>query len=439
MLISVPFSSVCIIMDDLSRDLLNDMAGSLGMDLKGDDGVMMTDIVVECFNPADENANPNLLDLIFTRNDQGDKETIREQLISQVVDQIRAQFDTLANKTSGGADTSLANNEGIQALQKMLRNNRMDTMIVTNADDYTVAPYNEASLWADAPTWFVSSAGCNTASLQDIPVDGFDTIRGVADILADMVADKGGFTSPGPDMGDCSDAVPINGNCDGTKNCEANDALLSIKSKLLTEKIFRCDLWTIDDVTECDIKDLDPTDDTLTDAEWCARTDSDGSLTRQIFERTCNLSTFVTYVQDFDIRIDVAIRRVDHVSNTVVSAIGTDMQGLVDTHLINPLIDVTDVVTCGYLGVTYREIVSGLCYQGVNGLSSVSQVYVALGFAVLLLILVMDALWMRTYMRERGEFGGEDDDDPMTEGPTSKNRPKGVKLGKLTVQSGETE
>ncbi|CAK0873076.1 unnamed protein product [Prorocentrum cordatum] len=73
-------------MDDLSRDLLNDMAGSLGMDLKGDDGVMMTDIVVECFNPADENANPNLLDLIFTRNDQGDKETIREQLISQALE-----------------------------------------------------------------------------------------------------------------------------------------------------------------------------------------------------------------------------------------------------------------------------------------------------------------------------------------------------------------
>jgi hypothetical protein len=84
-------------------------------------------------------------------------------------------------------------------------------------------------------------------------------------------------------------------------------------------------------------------------------------------------------------------------------------------------------VTCGYLGDIYREVVYGFCYQAVNGLSSVSQVYVALGFAVLLLMIVMDALWLRTYMVERP-------------GPNSKGKgPKPGLLGRGTVQSGETE
>merc|ERR1719424_1316768 len=110
----------------------------------------MTDIVVQCFNPADENANPNLLDLVFTRNaDTGEKETIRQQLIAQVADPIRAQFDTLTNMTDSGSDTSLADNEGITTLQSMLINNRMDTMIVTDilGGAFAEDPFLLSPLW----------------------------------------------------------------------------------------------------------------------------------------------------------------------------------------------------------------------------------------------------------------------------------------------------
>jgi len=425
MLLCVPMSTMCLIMDDLSQELLNDIGGSLDMDLSGDQGVMMTDIVVQCFNPADENANPNLLDLVFTRNaDTGEKETIRQQLIAQVADPIRAQFDTLTNMTDSGSDTSLADNEGITTLQSMLSNNSMDTMIVTDMLEFNEAPFLLSSLLLSDPNKFFSSAGCDTHSLVGVG-DGAE-IQGVNDLLTEMASSYGGFSVT--EVGDCT--IPGVGNCDGLVDCTANDELLGLKHSLLTETIFRCDLWTMDGSTACDIKDLDPSDDVST---WCAVADSEGVLTRTPLEISCNLSEFVTYVEDFSTRITKAIGRVDHVSAAVMDNIGTDMKGLVDLHLIDPLLAVTDIVTCGYLGDNYREVVHGFCYQGVNGLASVSQVYVALGFAVLLLIIVMDALWLRTYMVERPAAGS---------GTNASPRPKpgllGRQDGSFTV-SGETE
>jgi hypothetical protein len=323
-------------MDDLSKPLLNDISNSLDLDLQGDQGVMMTDIVVQCFNPPDENANPNLLDLIFTVNATGHKETMREQLISQVVDPIQAQFNDLTSKMGGNAD--LAGNAGIVSLRDMLSNNRMDTMIVTDIETagtgFRVSPYEQSALMqaqdAAGISKFFSSVECDTSTLT---FGAGTTIQGINDLLNEM-NNTGGFSTT-PVLPGCT--IPAAPGCTvaGSSDCTSNNALLGYKSRLLTEQIFRCDLWVHADGSTCDIKDNDPSDNS---EDWCLQLDGTPLPHTPI---PCNLSEFVTYVQDFDLRINKSIKRVDIVSSMVMTDIGTNMKGLVDDSLINPLIAVT--------------------------------------------------------------------------------------------------
>merc|ERR1712084_136094 len=111
--------------------------------------------------------------------------------------------------------------------------------------------------------------------------------------------------------------------------------------------------------------------------------------------RTCTLPEFVAYVQNFSATIDAVLSRVDATVPKVKDVINVEMRNVVDTFLLDPVTEIIDGVTCGFVAATYQEIIDGLCYQGVIGFNAVARSYVACAALSLVLILVAFTLWCR--------------------------------------------
>merc|ERR1712151_493200 len=111
--------------------------------------------------------------------------------------------------------------------------------------------------------------------------------------------------------------------------------------------------------------------------------------------RTCTLPQFKAYVQSFNATLDKVLSRVDATVPEVKEIIDVSMRNLVDTFVLDPVTEIVDGVTCGYIAHTYQELIDGLCYQGVVGFNTVTRSYVACASLAFVLLVVMFALWCR--------------------------------------------
>jgi hypothetical protein len=97
-----------------------------------------------------------------------------------------------------------------------------------------------------------------------------------------------------------------------------------------------------------------------------------------------------------DLAIDFAFTEVDTTTQTVLPSISEDLRNLVNTHVLGPITQIVDSVTCNFLGEYYQNTVNAMCYQGVYGLERLGSLYVTEGFLLTISVLVMYALWRRT-------------------------------------------
>mmetsp|Transcript_105274 Transcript_105274/g.336799 ORF Transcript_105274/g.336799 Transcript_105274/m.336799 type:complete len:335 (+) Transcript_105274:1384-2388(+) len=76
MVASTPMAAVCDIMDRMDRTLLIDIGPGIGLNLTGDQGEMLGDILDKCLVTQDRTSNANIMDFVFSRKpdgtDQGD-------------------------------------------------------------------------------------------------------------------------------------------------------------------------------------------------------------------------------------------------------------------------------------------------------------------------------------------------------------------------------
>jgi hypothetical protein len=171
--------------------------------------------------------------------------------------------------------------------------------------------------------------------------------------------------------------------------CLANNFLLDKKLNVMSESIFRCDVFETDAGDACDIIDMRQSNNTW--ANDCRR--DDGTLKRK--EVTCTLEEFSDYLAGFDERIQKTMARVDVTTAATADQINGEMRNLVEAHIVSPINDIVDGIQCNWLSAYYQETVWGVCYQGVVGLNRIGAVYVALGLLLVLLIAIMYALWRR--------------------------------------------
>eukprot|EP00928_Gymnodinium_smaydae_P055630 TRINITY_DN3912_c0_g2_i2.p1 TRINITY_DN3912_c0_g2~~TRINITY_DN3912_c0_g2_i2.p1 ORF type:complete len:838 (-),score=183.26 TRINITY_DN3912_c0_g2_i2:94-2607(-) len=388
-MVSIPLASICLVMEDVSKDMLMDISGPLNLDLSGAKGEMMVNMVEQCFRNKDPNANPALLDIIMM-TENGTDISMREKLVGQTKDQIDAQFDKISSSMGSATSAPKINDDPkIVALKTTLRETRMSAMTVprqamtegANANIYGPIA-NEASL----KNYALSSADCADFTVPaGMPQEG-SVVPGISSF-------SGALTAFGTQVASLTCAKKV--ICDDGpttargKSCEAANSLMDLKQGLLASGKFKCFRFKNSGGFACDVKamrETSPGSGTYTND--CL---VNGKMVSESYD--CTLSEFTTLVSDFDTRLDNVFKRLDGATDAVMNDINVGMRNLVDEYVIDPVTSVADGLTCGFLGQTYQHVLDGMCYGGVWGFKAMASAYVFCASVTLVLAIVMYVVW----------------------------------------------
>lgn len=127
LILAVPLSSMCLIMEDINSQMITDISGALEIEIAGPTGDMMGSMIDQCIQNS--TANPRLLDLI-TIEENGNQVTMYNKLVVQTQAQITTQFDQLGNAPS----SSLASSTEVTKLTQMLRDVPLDNDVSSAVD-----------------------------------------------------------------------------------------------------------------------------------------------------------------------------------------------------------------------------------------------------------------------------------------------------------------
>ncbi|CAE7600990.1 unnamed protein product [Symbiodinium natans] len=103
LILAVPLSSMCLIMEDISSTVITDISGALDIPIDPTSGDMMGAMIDQCIQNS--TSNPRLLDLIFIE-EGGQQVSMYDKLVVQTQAQITNQFDQLGSAPSAGLATS---------------------------------------------------------------------------------------------------------------------------------------------------------------------------------------------------------------------------------------------------------------------------------------------------------------------------------------------
>lgn len=396
-LVGVPLSGMCLIMDDMSAELITNIGPALGLNLTGDEGEQLLDIVSNCLVPKDPNLNAALLDLIYVKdNATAPKESLREKVVESVKDSIRSKFDDIDKSMGGGSAPALSTDPKLVKLTDAIYKNPISMMIVAKdlTSDSTYSDlYSQTALSAAA---LPSSVQCNDRVVSD-EVDGLKgkTMKGVEKFVLALTSfgTRQTLRADCANLVDCVDAL----TSPRGKSCKAGNNFVKLKQKLMDAGTFRCDTFVnpLDGVSACDVKFMSGTfNASKSRTMW---SNDCLSATKKVKRKQvlCNVQEFSDYVKDYKTRILQAMKRIDLAVTEVGPAISKGLRGIVEEDLIAPIDRVANGVTCGLMGGFYREMVDGFCYQGINGFIVIGQSYVACGAMLVFLVLLMYGVWRR--------------------------------------------
>lgn len=399
-LLSVPLSSVCLIMDDVSGQMLDDIAGPLKLNMTGDMGTMSKDMIDQCFRNPDKTANPLLLDIIFTRNVTDNKKVLlRKTIVNDTKDMIDSQFSEITKSMSMG-DMNLAGSPNIVKLRTKLATTRVDAMtLIPVTYDFANSAYAKMSLDPKSPAadglpgFWLSGGACDDFLVPaDNGAQSGKTIKGVSTFSKYLALTFGTVPNPSISAPTCWRKVTCKHNA-GTnpgerQACDAANDFMQLKQDLRSANTFKCRLFKDSNGNKCDVKDMVklPSGKYSND---CMK--ADGSL--EVLEYPCTLDEFTTLVQQFTDRIDKVFTRLDASTAATLTGINVDMKGLVNTNVNKKIETFGDGVTCGFLGDAYQEFIRSVCYSGVVGFTKVSYSYVACGVLTLVLVIIMYIVW----------------------------------------------
>lgn len=390
---SIPLSSICLVMEDVDGQLINDIAAPLELNISGPEGAMMIDMVTQCFRNPDPMANPRLLDLITVPGTDGTGTmTMYELIVGQTKTEVNGQFDALTQQLDTG-DVSLWNNDSpVKKLSDQLGSTPMASMILFDTANHGTDSQFAALAGSSLSDYMLSGGGC-----ADLPIasdagygdlDG-QTVKGVSPFGLALrglgSADAGSPTTCSPPTGKA--------DCTGSGEaaaCAAGNNLMDLKLKLRTGNIFKC--WRFwKNGAEC-----------MVDAQvGLGPGGSNGCMVNGALDSRsydCDIDEFTSKIQTYySAALRSTFQDLDAKTNSLKDTISADLKILVDNQVMRKITTVADGLTCGFLGNAYQGVLDGLCYGGVWGFQAMSASYVACGVLTILLVILTFIVWRISY------------------------------------------
>ncbi|CAL1157870.1 unnamed protein product [Cladocopium goreaui] len=379
-ILAVPLSSFCLILEDISSDLLHSIAAPMNLNLTGPEGDMMGSMIDQCIGNA--TGNPRLLDLISVPDANGNTVTMYDLLVGQTKDQIASQFDQIGTSmNTGGA--SIATSDDFVLLKNMLSTIALDTMMLPKSsyDWAGDANYQDMLANSDMAPYIASTAAC----ADNVVPTGFGltgegtTQKGITSFLSTLSPTYAASTISRSNCASdftCKTSAQL-GATDYAA-CEAAKKFMDLKFAIRSQTIFKCRRFTVSSVP-CTVQFMAQVGGTWTGD--CK--EADGTFTEVTYD--CDLPTFVALVQAYSGLLDLVFARVDSSTSSALSQIQVNLKNLLDVNFLDKIATVGNGVTCGFMGTTYRDVVNGLCYGGVWGIKAVASSYTACAVLTLFL------------------------------------------------------
>eukprot|EP00406_Dinophysis_acuminata_P010886 CAMPEP_0179226042 /NCGR_PEP_ID=MMETSP0797-20121207/8611_1 /TAXON_ID=47934 /ORGANISM="Dinophysis acuminata, Strain DAEP01" /LENGTH=826 /DNA_ID=CAMNT_0020933061 /DNA_START=96 /DNA_END=2576 /DNA_ORIENTATION=- len=377
--VSVPMSGLCLIMDGMDNQTLHDIAPALDLNIEGDSGAMVADIIDQCLVPATASATASLLDIIVVTSN-GSKITMRKKLDEDINDQITARFDEIERRMQNLSALSLANNSGVTELQQLVRDNNVSALIIADKTRMDADGQYDALASGPLAVGYATSAACPNHTFEGEEIPGIEYFVSVLEGFGAAVQSP---ASPA-----CARQVVCGANPLTAEMCAAGNRVVDLKRKLYAAE-YRCDLFESPNGSPCDPAAME-----RQGGGYAGDCLVGGAMERRA--RTCGLEEFVAYVHEFDTRIGKAMRRIDDAVQNVTASINITLRELVHAHVTGPIDEIADGTTCGWMSQHYQKLVDGMCFQGVWGVRNIGVSYIWCSCAVVVLIVLMYALWRRS-------------------------------------------
>jgi hypothetical protein len=416
---AVPFSSMCLVMDDIDSQMLKDIGPGLGLNTSGDDMEMIADMIDTCFSRVTNKSNKSLMDIVFIE-ENNTKITIKEKIQGQTTDMINQQFSNVDAMLSGSANVLLLQNPNVQTLLDFL-DNPFDVAIVPEAAQggpvQSSSTYNKVAIDPRTGTGsgveiaFGTSMSC-TDFLYQPPTGAATTVYGISSLLTKLQ----GFTSsallPSSPVGTCTNKVDcnknpvtnsaINCNLPTTQNdvfscqaCQSANDWMDLKAQLESSSSYRCDIFQDANGNDCDVLNMVKVNNVWTNDCFKTSTNADGTMQYMMTPKakSCNLAGFKSYMANWKARLTLVYDRVDKAQDSTKTGIQVSLKDHVDKYVTNPVNSMVAKAQGSFLKAEYADLVDALCYKGVVGFRKLARAYAANGAFTLFLILFSYSLW----------------------------------------------
>lgn len=392
--VAIPLASLCLIMEDVNGEILDDISRPLELDLADAGGEMMITMIEQCFRNEDPTANPLLLNLITVDNSDSPTGTMTmyELIVDQTRDSVNTQFDALTQQLSTGDLSLWATDSPIKMLADTLSSTPMSSFILPDDAKMQAAGTRFAALLAPGNSleaYVMSGARCTDFT---VPADGFgdlggQTIEGINDFgaaLRGLGSDDNSALTCTPTTGKATCAVGIQ-----QPVCVAGNDLMDLKIKLRNEQIFKCYRFDNAAGNECNVV----TQNNPNGPNGCL---VNGAMVPREYD--CNIDEFTSVLQTYyTSALQTVFQDLDLKTGRLKDEIGTRLKDLVNEEVMTKITTVADGMTCGFLGDSYQGVIDGLCYGGVWGFQAMSASYVACAVLTIFLVAITFVVWRISY------------------------------------------
>lgn len=404
-MLGLPLSGVCLLLDDLDGQLLKDILPAINADLDttSQSFESMVNILDQCFANPNSTHPTNLLGLLMIE-DKGETKSMRQKLEGDIKGQIDASFD----KVTAGGSAALSQEDGILTLKATMAGLDIASTIVpagelgaTMAADDNYKPMVGDWGLETLKTAFVTTSSCTDTPVKDaagnpkMDDNGNPIIApGIDSFVVHLK--KFGFNPsavPVAISSTCAKKVVCVGISDTSHKamCDAGNKFMDLKEAQLQAltKEFRCDVFAHPDTPSVNCNAWTNNEN----YKACVKEATDGSLKINRLEVRCTLAEFVTYVKSFENKIAKIFEALDTEVDNTKTSIVTGLRALLNKHLLEPIAGLVAGMTCNFLGLSFQAFIDGLCFQAVVGFDSIANSYVGCAVISMMLVIVMYIVW----------------------------------------------
>mmetsp|Transcript_49717 Transcript_49717/g.116110 ORF Transcript_49717/g.116110 Transcript_49717/m.116110 type:complete len:882 (-) Transcript_49717:143-2788(-) len=415
-------SGVCLVLIDFNAETGVNLFTAIGEDIPAEVEQALT-IADRCFSltyPEDANFSRNLADIVDipSPSDPDQMMTIREQIFELAIAPIQEQIESAEDSYSGTNNIpSLSSAPELADLFTMIDALQMKALYLPDQALVSAGPH--ADMLATSATFptnpYAAYLGvgisCDNITLSsDLEGFGGTSVPGLNAMIQDGFTFDGNDVPPTTDPNmlmygtawTCPDLSAYSCNssifipAEFTAACVAGGAFVQDTKKPLNEEaVFKCHTFVFANGNPCHPANMvqSGTGPTSTWSGTCLVANGGTEIMRITGGRACTIDELQQNIQDIKADLQKVFEFFDERTVSLTEKIIGDLKNLVQVAVVDPITNLMDNLSCGFMRSFWKGLTDNMCYRGMNGFRLIANSYVISGLLSLCIAFLIFIPW----------------------------------------------